>query len=163
MKRVNRLGIIAVLAVGTVLAPAFARNVTVGRFYTELANAKGLVSVDAASAEANLRGAGFKLPKLALDKSLTEADMASISNSVGVPVTTQRPSEAISEAQMSNFMSSFGGQITSPDAKVVGTPTANEVDCRNHGGGNGGHGGRGHHHDHDSDHHHHHRSTADPD
>ena len=121
MKRVNRLGIIAVLAVGTVLAPAFAGTVTVGRFYTELAQAKHLVSVDAASAEANLRGAGFNLPKLALDKSLTEGDVAAISNSVGVPVTTQRPSQIISESQMNTFMSSFGGQI-GVSKGTIGTP-----------------------------------------
>ncbi len=117
MKRVNRLGMIAVLAVGTVMAPAFAANVTVGRFYTELANAKHLVSVDAASAEANLRSAGYSLPQLALDKSLTEGDMAAISNSVGVTVTTQRPSQLISESQMSTFMSSFGSQLSAPSVR----------------------------------------------
>ena len=111
MKRVNRLGMIAVLAVGTVLAPAFAGNVTVGRFYTELAQAKHLVSVDAASAEANLRGAGYNLPQLALDKSLTEGDVTTISNALGVAVTTQRPSQLISETQMNTFMSSFGSQL----------------------------------------------------
>ena len=111
MMRVNRFGLIAVLAVATVVAPAFAGNVTVGQFYTELAQAKHLVSVDAASAEANLRGAGFNLPKLALDKSLTEGDMASISSALGLAVTTSRPSQLISESQMSTFMSSFGSQL----------------------------------------------------
>jgi uncharacterized membrane protein (DUF441 family) len=105
---------ITVLAVGTVLTPAFAGNVTVGRFYTELAQAKQLVSVDAASAEASLRGAGFDLPKLSVDKSLTEGDMTSISNALGVAVTTQRPSQPISESQLSTFMSSFGKQISAP-------------------------------------------------
>jgi hypothetical protein len=108
---------IAVLAVGTVVAPAFAGNVSVGRFYTELAQAKHLVSVDAASAEANLRGAGFNLPRLALDKSLTEGDMASISGALGLAVTTVRPSQLISESQMNTFMSSFGSQL---GAKVGG-------------------------------------------
>ena len=111
MRRVNRFGMIAVLAVGTVLAPAFAGNVTVGHFYTALAQAKHLVSVDAASAEANLRGAGFNLPKLSLDKSLTEGDMTAISNALGLSVTTQRPSQLISESQMNTFMSSFVGQL----------------------------------------------------
>jgi uncharacterized membrane protein (DUF441 family) len=105
---------ITVLAVGTVLTPAFAGNVTVGRFYTELAQAKQLVSVDAASAEASLRGAGFDLPKLSVDKSLTEGDMTSISNALGVAVTTQRPSQPISESQLNTFMSSFGKQISAP-------------------------------------------------
>ena len=111
MRRVNRFGMIAVLAVGTVVAPAFAGNVSVGRFYTELAQAKHLVSVDAASAEANLRGAGFNLPKLALDKSLTEGDMASISGALGLAVTTVRPSQLISESQLNTYLSSFGSQL----------------------------------------------------
>jgi hypothetical protein len=102
---------IALLAVGTVVAPAFAGNVTVGHFYTQLAQAKHLVSVDAASAEANLRGAGFNLPRLALDKSLTEGDMTSISTSLGLAVTTERPTQLISESQLNTFMASFGNQL----------------------------------------------------
>jgi len=122
MRRVNRFGMIAVLAVGTVVAPAFAGNVSVGRFYTELAQAKHLVSVDAASAEANLRGAGFSLPKLELSKSLTEGDMTSISSALGLVVTTERPSQLISESQLSTFMSSFGSQLGATSVKGGGTP-----------------------------------------
>ena len=66
MKKVTRIGMIAVLAVAAVAAPAFAGDVSVGRFYKELAQAKHLVSVDATSAEASLRGAGFGLPALPL-------------------------------------------------------------------------------------------------
>ena len=122
MRRVNRFGMIAVLAVGTEVAPAFAGNVSVGRFYTELAQAKHLVSVDAASAEANLRGAGFSLPKLELSKSLTEGDMTSISSALGLVVTTERPSQLISESQLSTFMSSFGSQLGATSVKGGGTP-----------------------------------------
>jgi hypothetical protein len=106
----------AVLAVGTVLAPAFAGNVTVGRFYTELAQAKHLVSVDAASAEANLRGAGFNLPKLDLNKSLTEGDVASISSALGLTVTTTKPAQPVTESQLGTFMNSFGSQIGAPSS-----------------------------------------------
>jgi hypothetical protein len=120
MTRVNRFGMIAVLAVSSVVAPAFAGNVTVGQFYTELAQAKHLVSVDAASAEANLRSAGFNLPKLALGKSLTEGDMTSISNVLGIAVTTQRPAELISESQLNTYMASFGSQLGT--SKAGGTP-----------------------------------------
>ena len=136
MRRVSRFGMIAVLAVGTVVAPAFAGNVTVGRFYTELAQAKHLVAVDVASAEASLRGAGINLPRLALDKSLTEGDMTSISNALGVAVTTERPSQLISETQLSTFMASFGSQIGS---KTVNNP--NTIDS---GGGDPGQSGNGH-------------------
>ena len=110
MRKVNRLGMIALLAVGA-MAPAFAGNVTVGRFYTQLAQAKHLVAVDGASAEASLRGAGFNLPRLALDKSLTEGDMTAISTTLGLAVTTERPTQMISEAQLNTFMSSFSGQL----------------------------------------------------
>ena len=128
MMRVNRLGMIVALAVSTVVAPAFAANVTVGQFYTELAQAKYLVSADAASAEASLRGAGFNLPKLALGKSLTEGDMTSISSALGVAVTTERPSELITESQLNTFMASFGGQITAANGKIGDPVSVNPFD-----------------------------------
>ncbi len=128
MMRVNRLGMIVALAVSTVVAPAFAANVTVGQFYTELAQAKHLVSADAASAEASLRGAGFNLPKLALGKSLTEGDMTSISSALGVAVTTERPSELITESQLNTFMASFGGQITAANGKIGDPVSVNPFD-----------------------------------
>ena len=137
MRTVNRFGMIAVLAVATVVAPAFAGNVTVGNFYTELAQAKHLVSVDAASAEANLRGAGFNLPKLGLDKSLTEGDMTSIATSLGLTVTTDRPSSPISELQMNTFMSSFGGQIGAP---TVGAGSLFQTQSQGGDPGNSGNG-----------------------
>ena len=128
MMRVNRLGMIVVLAVGTVVAPAFAANVTVGQFYTELAQAKHLVSADAASAEASLRGAGFNLPKLALGKGLTEGDMTSISGALGVAVTTERPSQLITESQLNTFMASFGGQISASAGKIGDPVSINPFD-----------------------------------
>jgi len=126
MKRVARFGMIAVLAVGAVVAPAFAGDVSVGRFYKELAQAKRLVSVDAASAEASLRGAGFGLPALPLDKSLTEGDMTAISSALGVNVTTQRPSQVISEAQLNSYMSSFGSQLGVSGGKLGGGLTVDQ-------------------------------------
>jgi hypothetical protein len=114
MRRVNRFGLIAVLTVAAVAAPAFAGNVTVGRFYTEIAKAKQMTAVDASSAEASLRAAGFRLPDLALGKSLTEGDVTSISNALGLAVTTSRPTELVSDSQMSQFMSSFGSQLSAP-------------------------------------------------
>src|SRR5260221_10676405 len=100
MRRVNRFGMIAVLAVATVVAPAFAGNVTVGHFYTELAQAKHLVSVDAAFVKANLGGAGFRWLEFAREKSRSEGDVASISSALGLVVTTEKPSQLISESQL---------------------------------------------------------------
>jgi len=112
MRRVNRFGLIAVLAVAAVAAPAFAGNVTVGRFYTEIAKAKQMTAVDASSAEAGLRAAGFRLPDLSLGKSLTEGDVASISSSLGLAVSTSRPTELVSDSQLNQFMSSFSSQMS---------------------------------------------------
>jgi len=117
MRKVQRFGLVALLAVATAVAPAFAGNVTVGRFYKDLAQAKHLGSVDGASAEASLRGAGFNLPSLSLDKGLTEGDMTSISSALGLTVTTDRPSQLISEAQLNTFMASFGSQLSKLTAK----------------------------------------------
>ena len=93
MRRVNRFGLIAVLAAVAAMGSAFAGDVTVGRFYTEIAKAKQLTAVDAVSAEASLRAAGFRIPELSLGKSLTEGDVTSIANSRGRAVSTSRPSE----------------------------------------------------------------------
>jgi len=108
MTRFNRFGMIAVLAAAALALPAFAGNVTVGRFYTELAKAKHLGAVDATSAEANLRAAGFHLPSINLDKTLTEADVAAISTSLGVSVSTSRPTSVVNESQMNQFIGNFG-------------------------------------------------------
>jgi hypothetical protein len=112
MRRVNRFGLIAVLAVAAVAAPAFAGNVTVGRFYTEIAKTKQMTAVDASSAEASLRAAGFRLPDLALGKNLTEGDVTSISSALGLAVTTSRPTELVSDSQMNQFVSSFSSQLS---------------------------------------------------
>jgi hypothetical protein len=111
MRRFNRFGLIAVLAVAAAAAPALAGSVTVGRFYTEIAKAKHMTAVDAASAEAGLRGAGYRLPQLDLGKELTEGDMTAISKSLGLSVTTSRPGAAVSDTSMNRFMSSFSNEI----------------------------------------------------
>jgi hypothetical protein len=114
MKRVFRTGVILGLALSVAVPVALAGNVTVGRFYLEIAKAKNLASADAATAETDLRHAGFDLPKLALDKSLTEGDMKSISTSLGLMVKTDRPAAAVTESQLGAFISSFGPQIVAP-------------------------------------------------
>ena len=144
MTRFNRFGMIAVLAAVAVVAPAVAGNITVGRFYTELAKAKHLSAVDATSAEANLRSAGFRLPSLGLDKTLTEADVAAISTSLGLTVTTTRPTSVVSEAQMNQFVDSYGTQLGAPRMKLNPTtpgsginPNDVEGDPGNSGNGKG--------------------------
>ena len=109
MRGVTRLGLVAALVV--LAAPAFAGNVTVGRFYTEIAKAKRIVAVDGVSAEAGLRAAGVVLPNLNLGKDLTEGDVTAISNALGLRVTSTRPTQFVSESQMNTFISSFGPQL----------------------------------------------------
>ena len=121
MRKVVRSGPIAVLALTAVLAPASAGGVTVGRFYTAVAQAKHLVTTDAASAEANLRGAGFALPQLALDKDLTEGDLTAISTVLGVAVTTHRPSQPVSGSQLDTYLSVFATRLRAP-AVGIGDP-----------------------------------------
>jgi hypothetical protein len=139
MRRFNRFGLIAVLAVAAAAAPAFAGNVTVGRFYTEIAKAKHMSAVDAASAEASLRGAGYRLPQLQLSKELTESDVTAISKSLGLSVTTTRPEAPVSETQMNRFMASFGQELVvigdDPTAPV--SPTSQGGDPGNSGNGKG--------------------------
>jgi hypothetical protein len=137
MKSISRFGVIAALAIGMAPASVFAGNVTVGRFYTELARAKRLPSADAAAAEANLRGAGFKLPSLALDNRLTEGDMVSISSLVGVLVTTHRPAQPIDESLLNTYMAVFGNQLRH-DGQAKGNPYSLYSGGNGQGGNNQG-------------------------
>src|SRR5262245_29869265 len=111
MNRIERFRTIALLAVGALAAPAFAGNPTVGSFYAEIARVRHMTAVDAASAEAGLRAAGFKLPVLPLDKGLTEGDVVGISGAMGLRVTTQHPTQAIGESQLTVFSTVFGAQL----------------------------------------------------
>jgi hypothetical protein len=120
MRRFSRFGPIAVLAV-TMVAPAFAEGVTVGGFYSAVAQAKRIESADAVSAEAGLRTAGFDLPRLVLEKTLTEGDMTAISRALGVAVTTQRPSQPVTASQMSTYVAVFGARLRAPVARI-GSP-----------------------------------------
>ena len=140
MRRVNRFGLIAVLAVVAAVAPALAGTVTVGRFYTEIAKAKQLTAVDAASAEAGLRAAGYRVPELALGKALTEGDVTWISNALGLAVTTSRPTELVSESQLNQFMTSFSSQLGAPSLKGGGVSNPYGVSSTGGDPGNSGNG-----------------------
>lgn len=118
MKRSGWPGTIAAISIAALCVPAFAGDVTVGRFYMEIARTKHLAAKDAASAESTLKSAGYALPTLALDKSLTEGDMTSISKALGVTVTTQQPSHPISESQMNSYIASFGSGVQAPENRT---------------------------------------------
>jgi hypothetical protein len=117
MSRSFRSGVIATLTAAVIAAPALAGNVTVGRFYVELAQAKGMTSANPYAAELGLRSAGVDLPALDLNKALTEGDVASIAGALGLNVTTTRPGQPITEAKLGTFMEGFGPQIAAPSVK----------------------------------------------
>jgi hypothetical protein len=121
MRRVNRFGPIAALAVTMWVVPAFAGGVTVGRFYSAVAQAKQLISTDEASSEASLRAAGFELPQIALDKNLTEGDLTAISKALGVAVTTHRSSQPVSASQLDTYLSVFAARLRA-SARDIGNP-----------------------------------------
>ena len=64
--------------------------------------------------QSGLRAAGYALPKLALDKSLTEGDLVAISGALGLPVASSRPSVLVGEGQLATFLASFGSQLRAP-------------------------------------------------
>jgi hypothetical protein len=148
MKRLGWPGTIAAISIATLCVPAFAADVTVGRFYVEIARTKRLAANDAASAESTLRSAGYALPSLALDKGLTEGDMTSISKALGVAVTTRQPSHPISESQMSMFLAGFGSQLGAPAggaSQVQGTANVPVSDQFGNSPGKGKGKKKGHH------------------
>lgn len=112
MIRIKRLGVLLVaLALATVPVLA-AGNVTVGRFVQELARAKNLNATDAQSAAVSLASVGIRIPSgLDYSRILTEADVASISKTVGLKVTTSRPSAAFDEDRLDRFFTTFATEL----------------------------------------------------
>jgi hypothetical protein len=77
MSKWVRFGVLAFVAVAA-MVNTLAADVTVGGFYSRLGQMKPIGVVDAAGVEAKLRGEGFQLPALSLNKTLTEGDVAAI-------------------------------------------------------------------------------------
>ena len=111
-----RFGVAAVALMGAALfsGVALAKSATVGEFLIEIAKVKSLSAADPATARAALTASGVALPPIALDKALTEGDVVRISGSLGVPVTTSRPTALFDSSQVDGFISTFGRQLTSP-------------------------------------------------
>jgi hypothetical protein len=120
MSKLRVLPSIALLAIGIIVTPALAGEVTVGRFYAEIARVRHIPAADAAAAEAGLRAQGFRLPSLSLNKSLTEGDVVGISHALGIGVSTQRPSQPFGDAQLAVYSEVFGGQLKSASVGAGG-------------------------------------------
>ncbi|HEX4826043.1 MAG TPA: hypothetical protein VFV19_17225 [Candidatus Polarisedimenticolaceae bacterium] len=138
MKRFLAFTMFGVLAIGL---PAFAAGPTVGNFYTRLAQAKKLEASGPVAAEASLRGAGYTLPALSLDKALTEGDVASIAGALGLNVTTTRPGNVVTDTQVNSFMTGFSAQLQT--GAKAGSPTPYQIDGSGTGGTDPGNSGNG--------------------
>ena len=119
------IGAAALVAAALFGGPALAKNATVGDFLVELAKAKNLSAADPAAARKALTATGVVLPPLALDKALTEGDVAQIGGAMGLPVTTGNPSAPVSTDQVGGFVAAFGRNQTGAGAAPV-NPNAPE-------------------------------------
>jgi hypothetical protein len=104
---------VAVIMLAAVAAPALASEATVGRFVQELAKVKNLNATDPAIAADSLRAVGVRLPSgLQYTKRLTEADVADISRSAGLLVTTSNPDAYFGEEKVDRFFQAFAVELT---------------------------------------------------
>jgi hypothetical protein len=111
---VKTAAFIGTMVVLTMLvAPAEAAEITVGQFVQELAKFKDLQAADTRAAADALAGAGFRLPAgLDLSKRLTEGDVARISASGGLAVSTSEPDMSFSSEQVERFLLAFSAELT---------------------------------------------------
>lgn len=115
MRKANRVAAMAValILMAAVAAPALASEATVGRFVQELAKVKNLNATDPAIAADSLRAVGVRLPSgLLFTKRLTERDVAEISRSAGLVVTTSNPDAYFGEEKVDRFFQAFSVELS---------------------------------------------------
>lgn len=114
---------VALIATLGVAAPGVtADRVTVGDFVVRIALAKRLPAASCDAAADSLRQSGFGVPMLECGSPLTEGHVVTISESIGIKVTTSRPSAAFGEAQVDAYFTAFARQVSGdPDAARSGT------------------------------------------
>lgn len=114
MKEFSRLSatVVASLLVVALALPAVAADMTVGNFVQKLAREKKLDATDAQTAVDSLAAAGVRLPAdLQLNGRLTEGDVARVSRSAGLNVTTARPSAYFDAARVDLFFNTFAYEL----------------------------------------------------
>jgi hypothetical protein len=128
MKIARGLGVAAALiAAAGLLVPAMAADYTTGDFVKRIAAEKKLAASTANAAVNALQQAGYRLPALDLDSSLTEGDVVGISNALGIRVTTSQPGAPFGEAQADGYFAAFSTELgvnidpTSDSDDVFGT------------------------------------------
>ena len=113
MKNTKRIVLaMAILLIVTMAAPAFAAaDVTVGGLLQEIAKLNNLPAIDGDVAMQSLRAAGMNIPALDTRKTLTEGDVVSISEVIGLNLSTKDPESIFSRAQLDGFLDSFGDEL----------------------------------------------------
>jgi len=145
VKRLGALFVAALLV--TAAVPTFAASdATVGEFVIKLAKSRNLAATDARVAVNALRGIGVRVPaNLNYSKRLTEGDVANLSRTLGLNVTTATPDNVFTSDQVDRFFSTFGvdlsanlidGSDNSPRASENGGPPFNPY-TKGKGGSNG--------------------------
>jgi len=142
MKNGRKLGLlVAVLLVGVLAAPAFAASqrgvVTVGDFVKDVAGAMRLPAMDATTAEAAIRAAGFTLPRLDRNAVLTEGAVAAIASSVGLRVASSDPAAGFSQAQVDQFLTSMGSGLGKSAVGASGNVSTMSTETSASGSGKG--------------------------
>ena len=151
MRKVNRLVAVAVALILTaaVAAPAFASDATVGSFLQRLARVKNLNATDPAIAVDSLRAVGVRLPaNLELSKRLTESDVAVLSRSAGLLVTTSNPDAYFNDEKLDRFFTAFAVELSRDNlggafATTECDPTIENCDNPGQGSGPGNGNGNG--------------------
>ena len=126
MRKANRVAAmaVAVIMLAAVAAPALASEATVGRFVQELAKVKNLNATDPAIAADSLRAVGVRLPSgLQYSKRLTEADVAEISRTAGLLVTTSNPEAYFGEEKVDRFFQAFSVELNQGASGEINTTT----------------------------------------
>ena len=124
---------------------------TVGGFVQRLASAKKIEAPDARTAVDGLLAAGVRLPAdLALDQPLTEGHVASISRTLGLDVSTNRPETPFTTTQVDRFFEAYRVEAAlagqpNPAAQAAGStrPPFNPY-AKGRGSGKGKKKGHGH-------------------
>ena len=111
---VKRLGalLVAVVLVTAAVPALAASDATVGEFVIKLAKSRNLAATDARVAVDALRGIGVRVPAdLNYSKRLTEGDVARLSRTFGLNVTTATPDNSFTTDQVDRFFATFGVDI----------------------------------------------------
>ncbi len=142
MKNGRKLGLlVAIVMVGVMAVPAFAASqrgvVTVGDFVKNVAGAMRLPAMDATTAEAAIRAAGFTLPRLDRNAALTEGAVAAIASSVGLRVASSNPAAGFSQTQVDQFLASMGSGLGSSKSIGTGPGGVSTQSAENSGSGSG--------------------------